>query len=335
MHKIFHYFVIILLAAGLVLSILSATSLCNFGGCTEAHQYRLFGLSFPMFGIAFFTASILLTSLSGRLRWGGVLVDLLLAGAGGAEINMILLQKYVIKAWCPLCLGIAAVIYLAAATRLGASLTHRTEEFHMTLKSLGKPMLLAVTFLLGFFTTFYGIAKPEAAAGQPNLYLGKQESKLEIYLFSDWLCPNCLKVEEVIETLYPVMTQKARVQFVDKIIHPEAVNFVPYHLSFATYEKAKYLPLRKALFAVAQKTKNPSYDDIKAAIAPLHVTYRQLSFLDVTQQMAAATKLAEQFKVNATPTMVIRNARTSKMRSLVGSSEITVEKVQKALKELE
>ena len=73
--------------------ILSGTSLCNFGGCTEAHQYRLFGLSFPAFGIIFFTAAGLLTVLINRFPWTGDTLDLLLAGAAGAEINMILLQK--------------------------------------------------------------------------------------------------------------------------------------------------------------------------------------------------------------------------------------------------
>ncbi|HYS43124.1 MAG TPA: thioredoxin domain-containing protein [Geobacteraceae bacterium] len=336
MDKRYRLCVLVALVIGLVLSILSATSLCNFGGCTEAHQYRLFGLSFPAFGIMFFTTAGLLTVLVNRFPWTGSALDLLLAGAAGAEINMILLQKYVIRAWCPICLGIAAVIYLVSASRLGTAFISRKEEFHMTLKSIGKPLLLATTFLLGFTLTYYGIAKPEvAAAGQANLYLGKQDSKLEVYVFSDWLCPMCVRVEGVIDTLYPVLAQKARLQFVDKIIHPEAVNFVPYHLSFATYEKSKYMSLRKALFAVAQKTKNPTYDDIKAAIAPLRVTYKQLSFMEVTQQMASDRKLAEQFKVTATPTMVIRNARTNKVQNLVGSNEITPDRVKKAMKELE
>jgi len=189
--------------------------------------------------------------------------------------------------------------------------------------------------LLGFTLTLSGIAKPEASASQLNLYMGKQDSKLEVYLFSDWLCPICIKIEGVIEAQYPLMAQKAKILFVDKIIHPEAANFVPYHLSFAAYEKPKYMQLRKALFTLAQKTKNPSYDDVKAAISPLHVSYKQLSFLEVTQQMTAFQKLAEQYKVTATPTLVIRNAKTGKAKNLVGNLEITQERIAKAMKELE
>jgi protein-disulfide isomerase len=205
----------------------------------------------------------------------------------------------------------------------------------MTAKSIIKPLLLSVVALLSFAVTFSGIAKPEAAASQLNFALGNQQSKVEIYLFSDWLCPVCVKVETVIEAVYPTLSRKAKITFVDKIIHPEAANFVPYHLSFAAHEKDKYLQLRKALFAVGQKIKNPSYDDIMAAIAPQKIVYKQLSFLDVTQQMGYSQKLAEQLKVNSTPTMVIRNSKSNKMKVLVGSGEITSAQILKALKELE
>jgi thioredoxin family protein len=335
MNKYYRLFVMLLLVAGLVLSIVSGTDLCNFGGCSEAHLYRLFGLSFPAAGIAFFVLAALLVCLGNRFPGAFMVYDLLLAGAAGAEISMILLQKNVIRAWCPLCLGIAAVVYLLAAGQLGRYLKSCKEEFTMNLKTLGKPLLMCTAALLGFILTFSGIAKPEAAAGQLNLSLGNQESRLEVYVFSDWLCPFCIKIEGVLESVYPPLSQKARFLFVDKIIHPEAANFVPYHLSFAAHEKAKYMQLRKALFAVAQKTKSPSYEDIKAAIAPLQVTYRQLGFLEVTQEMAAFQKLAEQYKVTSTPTMVIRNGKTGKTRTLTGNDLLAPGPILKAVKEVE
>jgi hypothetical protein len=248
---------------------------------------------------------------------------------------MILLQKNVIGAWCPLCLAAAAIVYILSACQLGGYLISFKEEFQMNLKSIGKPLLVIITAMVGFILTFSGIAKEEASAGQLNLYTGKQESKLEAYFFSDWFCPYCSKVEESLEAVYPTLSKKAKILFVDKIIHQESLNFVPYHLSFAAYEKPKILQLRKALFAVAQKTKTPSYEDISSAIAPLGVTYKQLSFMEVTQQMGNAQKLAEQFKVVSTPTMVIRNARTNKTQTLVGNAQITPAGIMKAVKEVE
>lgn len=334
MGKRYRIFIFLLLAIGLALSILSGTDLCNFSGCSENHQYRLYGLPFPAIGIAFFTFAGVLFSLGNRFPAALFLFDLLLAGSAGAEINMILHQKNVVHAWCPFCLGIAAVTYILSVGQLWRYVITFKEKFQMDIKSISKPLLVSVALLLGFFLTVSGIAKPAAAEGHLNLFMGKQESKLEIYFFSDWLCPFCANTEDVVESLYPALSQKAKILFVDKIIHQDAINFVPYHLSFAANEKKKYIPLRKALFNVAKKTKNPSYDDIKNAIAPLKVTYKQLSFLEVTQQMSAFQKLGEQFKVTVTPTMVILNAKTKKMRTLQGP-EINKDQIMKAVKELE
>ena len=331
----YRLFVLTLLTIGLGLSIISATDLCNFGGCSETHQYRLLGLPFPAVGVTFFTLAGILTVLTPRFSAAELLSNLLLAGAGGAEINMILLQKNVIKAWCPVCLAIATLIYILLFTNLVRYFFTRKENFGMKQRSVYKPLLLVVVALLSFMVTFSGIAKPDAVAGQLNLSLGNQQSKVEIYLFSDWLCPVCVKVEGIIEPLYPTLANKAKLFFVDKIIHPEATNFVPYHLSFAAYEKDKYLQLRKALFAVGQKTKNPTNDDIMNAVAPQKIVYKQLSFLDVTQQMGNSIKLAEQFRVTSTPTLVIRNSKTGKTKVLVGSGEITSALILKGIKDLE
>ncbi|MFZ4856650.1 MAG: thioredoxin domain-containing protein [Desulfuromonadaceae bacterium] len=331
----YRLFVLTLLAIGIALSIISATDLCNFGGCSETHQYRLLGLPFPAVGVTFFALAGVLTVLTPRFSSAEFLSNLLLAGAGGAEINMILLQKNVIKAWCPVCLAIATLIYLLLLTNLVRYFLTRKENFCMKPKFVYQPLSIVVVVLFSFIVTFSGIAKPDAVAGQLNLSLGNQQSKVEIYMFSDWLCPVCVKVEGVIEPLYPTLASKAKLFFVDKIIHPEATNFVPYHLSFAAYEKDKYLQLRKALFAVAQKTKNPTNDDVMAAIAPQKIAYKPLSFLDVTQQMGNSIKLAEQFRITSTPTMIIRNSKTGKMKVLAGSGEITSALIFKGIKEVE
>jgi len=331
----YRLFLLLLIACGFAIAVVTATDLCTFGACTEVHKYLLFGFSFTPLGIVFFILAGVLVSLVNRLPGAELLFNLLLAGASGAEVNMILLQKNVIGAWCPLCLAAAAIVYALSACQLGRYLISFKEELQMNLKSIGKPLLILVTAMIGFAITFSGMAKEEASAGQLNLYTGKQESKLEVYFFSDWFCPYCSKVEEALEAVYPALSKKAKILFVDKVIHQESLNFVPYHLSFAAHEKGKILKLRKALFAVAQKTKTPSYDDISAAIAPLKVTYKQLSFLEVTQQMANAQKLAERFRVVSTPTMVIRNARTNKTLTLVGNGQITPAGILKAVKEVE
>jgi protein-disulfide isomerase/uncharacterized membrane protein len=328
-------FPLLLTGVGIVLSLLSATELCNFGGCTEAHQYRFWGFGLPMLGVGYFVLLALVLALPPRITLAETALGVMLAGGAGAEVTLIHLQKNIIKAWCPLCLGIAAVVYILCIMQLFNLIRNQRRSFAMKRRIIAQSLLLVCAMLAGFLVSFAGISKPAAAAGSPDISLGKQKGPVEVYLFSDWFCPVCVKIEPVIEALYPTLLQKARVTFVDKAVHPEAMNFVPYHISFAALEKDKYLQLRRALFAVASKTKNPTPDDIKAAIAPLKVTYRQLSFMEVTQQMGKFQALAEQFKVTATPTMVITNSKTNKTKTLVGGGEITTDGILKALKSVE
>jgi protein-disulfide isomerase/uncharacterized membrane protein len=321
--------------AGIVLALLSATDLCNFGGCTTAHEYRFFGIHLAAVGVTFFGLLAATMLAAPRLPLAGRLISPLLAGGAGAEIMLLHLQKNVIQAWCPLCVGIAIVVLLLCMLQTCRFLLESRRLPTMNRRVfLSKLLIIVVALLSGFFVSLAGIGKPEAAASPLDTGLGKQ-SKVEVYVFSDWLCPVCVRIEPAIEAALPTLEKKARVYFVDKIIHQEAMNFVPYHLSFQVHEKSKYLQLRKALFALAKRTKNPTPDDVKAAIAPLGVTYKQLSFMDVTQLMARSQALATQFKVNATPVVVVTNSATRKVKTLIGGAEITQDNILKAIRNLE
>ncbi len=326
---------LLLTGIGLILSILSATDLCNFGGCTEAHQYRFHTVTLPILGMVYFGLLATAQILSSRLALAGLTTTLLLAGGAGAELTMIHLQKNVIQAWCPLCLGIAGVVYLLCILRTFRYFRELGRSSVMKKRLFANSLLVALVALAGFLISFTGIMKMDATADQHDFSVGRSKGPVEVYVFSDWFCPVCQKVEPVIEAAFPTLSQKAKVTFVDKAIHPESMNFVPYHLSFAVNEKEKYLQLRRVLFAVARKTKNPTLTDITSAIAPLKVTYKQLSFMEVTQQMGKFQALSGQFKVNATPTMVFFNTKTNKSKALVGGNEITAEGIAKALKNVE
>jgi len=326
----------ILLVTGILLAGLSATDLCNFGGCTAAHTYRFFGIHLAAVGLTFFGLLTAAALAVRRFPQANLAVLLLLAGGTGAELELLRLQKYVIQAWCPLCVGIAVVVLLLFILRVRTLLIDLRRHSTMNRRSfLAKLILVAVSMACGFLISFGGISPQEAVSAQLDAGLGKQNSKIEVYVFSDWLCPICVKVEPAIESAFPSMEKKARIYFIDKTIHQESMNFVPYHLSFLVNEKAKYLQLRKALFALAKKNKNPSIDDVRGAIAPLGVTYKQLSFMDVTQMMGKAQALSSQFKVNATPTVVVANSATKKVKVLVGGSEITQDNLLKAVKSME
>lgn len=334
MRERFRIFVVLLIVAGLILSILSATDLCTFGGCTDAHRYRLYTLPLWLVGIVYFAGyAILWFSRSKPLA--RTLESLYLAGGIGAEAVFVHIQKNVIEAWCPLCLGIAATVLLISILRSADHLSSRRNEPDMMKRLVPRTLMLLVASLLSFGITLLGMARPDAEAQGLDLFQGKGKSHVTVYVFSDWFCPSCIKAEPEIERAFPLMAQQAKILFVDKPIHPEAMNFVPYHLSFAAREKGKYIQLRRALFELARKTKNPSLEEVKQAVAPLGVTYRQLSFLEVSQSMATFQKLSDHFKVKGTPTVVIVNDKSGKSRTLYGSKEITRDSLLKGIREVE
>jgi uncharacterized membrane protein len=324
----------LLVAAGLLLAILSATDLCSFNGCSDAHQYRLFGISLPLVGTLYFCILSATMLLSARFSFFAPLEQLTLASGAGAELMMIHLQKNVIQAWCPLCLGIAAVVYLLCAVSIYRAVNKSRGDGPMNKgKIFSRFFLLIVAAVVGFTISFVGIRKPEAAG--VDSALGKQSSKIDVYIFSDWLCPICVKVEPDLEKTLPQLEKKAKIFFIDKPVHQESMNFVPYHLSFLINEKTKYLQLRKALFDLAKTNKNPSLQDVQAAIAPLGVTYKQLSFMDVSQAMAKSQALSTEYKVSGTPTVVVVNNSSKKSKTLIGGKDITAENLLKALKSVE
>ena len=324
----------LLTLTGLVLAALSWTDLCSFMGCSEAHEYRLFGISLQLVGTLYFCILAITMLLSTRFSSCAPLVNLTLASGAGAELMMLHLQKNVIQAWCPLCVGIAVVVYLLCGVAIiGAVIESREIKTMNKRKLFSKALLLIVAALAGFAVSFAGIKKPEAAGIDTSL--GKQGSKVEVYVFSDWLCPVCLKVEPALEAVLPRLEKRTKVSFIDKPVHKESMNFVPYHLSFLVHEKPKYMQLRKALFELAKRNRNPSLQDVQTAIAPLGVTYRQLGFMDVSQMMAQFQALATEYKVTGTPTVVVVNNSSKKSKTLVGGRDITADNLLKAVKSVE
>jgi protein-disulfide isomerase/uncharacterized membrane protein len=326
------------LAGGLLLSIVSVLNICPSEACSETHVYTLLGLSVPVVGVIFFVLTAIMYELGRTGELFFVLFRLSVFGAAGAEVAFILIQKFRIQKWCPICLGIAATVYLAAVIiSFGRirNLISMAKDRRIAFMSMARKLIVVVmVFLAGFFLAYSGMRKGEAEEKVPDIFLGKQDSSAEVFIMTDWFCPACRKAEQEIEKVLPDLGGKAKIIFVDVAIHPETLNYSPYNLSFLTYNKKKYMELRKALIELAKKTKNPGIEEVQQAIAPLNVTYKPLSFLDATKGIRYFDSLAREFKVNATPTVVIRNAKTNKMTKLVGFRDVTEANIQKAVEEI-
>jgi protein-disulfide isomerase len=201
----------------------------------------------------------------------------------------------------------------------------------LAMSLLKKIVTVLLAFTVGFFAAYHGMQKGEAEENIPNISLGKQDSSAEVFIMTDWFCPACQKAEPEIERAVRAMENRAKIVFVDVPIHPDTLNYTPYNLSFLMYQKNQYLELRKALLSLTRKTKEPTPENVQEAIAPLHVTYKPLSFLAATNGMKFYDTLRKEFKVNSTPTVIIRNSKTKKVTQLVGIQEITETNIAKAV----
>ncbi len=262
-----------------------------------------------------------------------IAVGILLLAAAGAEIRFIWLQKYVIGQWCPVCLGIAAALF-GGSIVLGLEAFVKGTNKGVAMITRLKTLIAATAIVVaGFAVAVLGVRQESAAAGL-DLHLGNKESSTVVYFVSDWFCPVCRKVEPRIDAMYPEIARMAKVGFVDFPIHKETLNFTPYNLQFLAFEKDKYLSLRKALSELSLKTKNPSPDEVQAAVASHGVTLRQLEYADILYGMQADLSIYRGYGLKATPSVVVTNTKTRKSKIFVGDREITREAIKSAIAEV-
>ena len=329
-------------AAAWILSAMSWLGIC-YDGCEETNLYRLFGIPLSPLGVGYFTLCGLAFLTRDRFRFSGFLIPLLLSGALGSEFVLVWIQKSVIGKWCPLCVGIAlsvgtACVLIALERLPGVAIRLRGGERNLVMKRLaGKTVLILLAFLAGMGISARGLSKPDAfAAGLSvkSLAFGDTESSSEVYIVTDWFCPACRAAEpEILKGARNAMRQ-AKVVFVDYPIHPETLNYIPFNLSFIVREKEKYLQVREALATLARKTKEPTPEDVQAAVSPLGVKYVPLNYADVLAGVQYFSTLVNKLKVQGTPSVVVQDSRTGKTKTLYGMSDITSENILKTVAEV-
>jgi uncharacterized membrane protein len=336
------YWIAVPLAAAWILSAMSWLGICS-GGCEGTHLYRFFGFPLSPLGVGFFTVCGLAFLTRNRYRLSGFLIPLLLSGALGSEFVLVWIQKYVIGKWCPMCVGIAfsvaaACVAIALEQLPGVAIRIRGEERNLVMKRLAvKTALIFSAFLAGIGISALGLSKPDVyAAGLPvkSLAFGDTESSSEVYIVTDWFCPACRAAEPEILIGARKAMRQAKVIFVDYPIHPETLNYIPFNLSLIIREKEKYLQIREAMATLARKTKEPTPEDVQAAVSPLGVKYVPLNYADVLGGMQYFNTLIKKFKVPGTPSVVVLDSRTGKTKTLFGISDITSDNIMKTLAEV-
>lgn len=321
------------LFAGLVLTFISWLELCT-ETCTEAHNYRFYGTKFEVFGGAYFILLNLVHLLSKKRRSLSYIVLLLIAGGLGAESFFIWLQKSQIGSFCPVCLAIAASLFMAGLLSLFLTVINRKPEGGY-MKNFG----LISVFAFGLIMAFVGVTKinPLEAAQQEikeQIKFGKADSPVEVYLFTDWTCPACRSLEPKLESLVNKIGSLASFTFVDLAIHPETLNYSPYNLALMMNNKSHYFKARDALTQLSLKTKKPTDKQVTEAVSPIGIKFQELGYEDISLGMKYFEQLADKFKVEATPTLVIVNKDTKKGQKLAGVEQINETNATKIIEAL-
>ncbi len=333
--KLLWYFVLLCLVVGSVLTIVSFLELCS-SECAEGHKWRLLGMPFEFFGLVFFSAALIVHFLSRSKRKLSFLLLLMLGSAIGAEGYFIYVQKFLIGHWCPICLSIASsivVAFIAQSFQVFSTIhTQQENKMYRFLKGLSSTSAIFIGLLIAFFgTTKHDALEAAQNSIKESLAFGDQNSDIEVYLFTDWACPACRKLELSLENIVDRIDDKSKIFFVDHVIHPETLNYIPYHLSFMLKNKPHYFELRDELTKLSVVNGAPSEQEIAALAARKGVTYSELNYSDIALGIKYFKKLGEKFKVKGTPTMVIINTTSKKGKKLTGNSEITEQNVIDAI----
>lgn len=306
--------------AGIGLTAFSMLGLCT-SSCSQTHNYRLLGMPFELSGAFFFGSLAIAHFYAFRHPQAKLLAEALIAMGLGAEIFFILLQKIQIGAWCPVCLSIASTIALAA---IAYYLMYRKPlPKGVFMKNWLHAGMISTMITLGFVISLVGVSKVDTLGAietdvKGKIKFGASNASTEIYIFTDWACPACRKVEPVLENFIPKILSTTKVTFVETVVHPETLNYAPYDLSFMVHDKARYFKIREALTQLALKVPEPNDEDIQAAVAPLGVKLRELPYQDVMAAMNYFEDLIKKYKVNATPTVVVVGSG-GKTKTLTGS----------------
>jgi disulfide bond formation protein DsbB len=322
------------LSIALLLSVFLAVGLCT-EACKATYNWTIFRMKFPYLGIGFFALCLPLFHFRDRepLRF---LFQAAIAGACGAEITFLYVQHSLIKRWCPMCLAVAFCVYVVgialAAGTIGRSRKRIEPGRGERMRHLTKGGILAAALVAGAYVSFLGLGNPDRShAATLSAALGKLDSDIEVYVFTDWFCPACRQAEPEMEKAYPNLMRRAKLQFIDDPIHAESMNFIPYNLSFLVREKGKYLEIRKALLALATRTKEPTPEDVQKAVEKLGVVYRPLNYSDVNAGILYFQSVAKTFRVEGTPSMVVYNRKTKSYKLLTGVKDLSAANILMAV----
>jgi len=290
-----------------------ALTFCAESGCQTVKQSwwaHPFGIPMSVVGVTYFATMVALSFVDRpRLR-------VALAIAGGLwAVFLIVLQAFVIDAWCKLCLiADPSAIVLAIAVGVGAGAVPRDRR-----ALLAVPVLAAI--VLGLAAWSRPPKLPEPPADTPAFVLQAQVAdRVTIVELVDFECPFCREMQKRIDEALTRTTVPVRL--IRKMIPlPNHKNSVPAALAYVAVDmQGKGEAMARELFG-AEPEKLTAYD-VERLAEKLGVDlpkYRK-DIPAAIERVKADLADAEAAKVSALPTLFIGTARHT-------GAELTVEEL--------
>lgn len=335
------YVSILALCLASALAYVSWLGICT-EACAKSHSYRLYGFTFEMIGMVYFPTLLLSLLLSLQYRFLHLVTGLMMASGIGAELFFMYVQKYKIGTWCPLCLSIAAML-LIAATAFYIDY-YRESKFQPIFKGVSMNRLFSgsihsLAVIIGFAFAVAGLGqfselRAEEDAIKMNIAFGNQASPIDVFVFTDWICPACASLEPTFEAMTPKVSKIARLTFVDDPVHEATLNYTPYNLAFMVNNKPQYFKLRTGMHELANDIKAPNDNDISTMAAKYGVQLHELNYGAVSMGVKYFDHLIKKFDIEGTPTVIVYNRNTKKSKKLEGRPQIDEEKILKAIESL-
>lgn len=350
---------------GALLSLFSLSDLCT-GGCSAVSDYRIFGLRFAYIGVFYFTflaGSFVVTSVV-RDEWALNVFDSLVLAGVGAETYFVIIQKFGVHQWCPICLSICAVVLSIAAVRMyefsnafrekrKASVKDACQQNSIkpSLRLVGTILVSLIVVIMGFAVSVAGVKKaPVALSSQAkrllsgmapdsllnplehaDIWMGKADAQIDVYFVADWYCGYCKKVQPEIEKILPDVAGKARYTWLDMPVHMASLNVVPVGISLLLNSRQDVLKGRKILDALTSKKQ--AVTDIEAimALKEAGIAFEPAKEGEVRRLVAETVNFCKIHNISMTPSVVIINRATGATNILRSADEVTGQKILGAI----
>jgi uncharacterized membrane protein len=279
-----------------------ALAFCAESGCQTVKQSwwaAPFGIPMSVIGLGFFATMVGLAFVhKPRLR-------VALAVAGGAwAVFLIIVQAFMIEAWCKLCLiADPAAIVLAIAVVLGARTVPRDRRALVAL-----PALAAIVVGLALWSKPPKL--PEPPADTPAFVLGAQvKDRVTIVELVDFECPFCREMQGRLDQALTKTTVPVRI--IRKMVPlPMHKNAVPAALAWVAVDmQGKGEAMAKLLFEVPpEKLTAYEVERLAESLQVDLVKYRA-DIPKAIERVKADLADAKAAEVKGLPTLFIGTAR--------------------------